>query len=443
MDAWGVSSEVGRLRTVLVHRPGQEHRWTLRWNMGTLLFDDILDVEEAREEHTGFTAQLASKEVEILYAMDLLRDIWATQDAADIALEIIDGELEKKEINTLIDSTDLRPEHLICGYPDTFPSSRAKSESTQNSRILVNPVPNLYFTRDPAFPVPGAVVISSPALKPRRREARLIRSLFQRHKELKSLRVYDGILNAWKEDVPENERPTIEGGDVLVADERTVLIGIGERTNEKGADLLTKYLFSLPTVERVLKIRIPAYREFMHLDTVMTFIDRKRILTLPYLWEEPDRYDYILEKIREQRRTLGEGEDANKEEPIDFQSSLEVVIRGTGGKPEKGESYGNVMEGLNKEGVIDLSATVYVAGRKDKFPSPEEHIIAALREQWNDAANVLALKPGQVICYRRNDRTQRALEEADIEVVHFRGGELVRGRGGSRCMTMPLLRESI
>jgi len=257
----------------------------------------------------------------------------------------------------------------------------------------------------------------------------------------KGFEVHDNILEEAETSTSE-EPPHIEGGDVLVADPKTVLIGVGSRTNEEGADMLTEYLFRQTTVERVMKIKIPKAREFMHLDTLMTFVDRRQVLTLPYLWSEPDRYDYIFKKAaRQQERLMKEKKYEGEEDEVDFNSRLEVVfkkIRDTATPPR---TYDNVLEGLGKEGVIDPVLTVYVAGRLGKFPSPEDHIIAALREQWNDAANVLALKPGQVICYHRNDRTQRALEEAGLEVVSFRGGELVRGRGGARCMTMPLYRE--
>jgi hypothetical protein len=117
---------------------------------------------------------------------------------------------------------------------------------------------------------------------------------------------------------------------------------------------------------------------------------------------------------------------------------LEVVTRDGGRR-----SYEDTMDGLAREGLIDPDLTVFVAGRRDQHPSPEAHVVEALREQWNDGANSLALKPGQVVCYARNDRTFRALEEEGIEVLTFRGGELVRGRGGARCMSMPLRRDPV
>lgn len=439
MHEWGVTSEVGRLRTVLVHRPGQEHRWTLPWNKEAFLFDDVLDVEEARTEHKDFTAKLTRHGVqEVLFVTDLLGDICADRDrVGEILNEVIGDELEQRGADIVVDPEKLRPKHLISGYPDVFPSYDGSDD-----RILLNPAPNLYFTRDSAFAVPDAMVISSPAKAARRREARLMRSLLRRHPKFSGRQIYDGILSEWRRDAPADQQPLIEGGDVLVADSSTVVIGLGERTNERGAEMLIEYLFSRTPVERVIKIHIPAERQFMHLDTVMTFIDRRQILTLPYLWEAPELYKYIFEKLQRQSRRMDDKKN-DEGESINFESSLQIVTKSSGGKPPKRKSYDNVLEGLDKEGVIDEDRIVYVAGRKERFSTPEEHIIAALREQWNDAANVLALKPGQVICYQRNDRTQRALEEAGLEVVTLRGGELVRGRGGARCMSMPLLREVI
>jgi len=443
MSDWGVSSEVGRLQWVLTHRPGQEHRWILPWNKDALLFDDVLDIEEARGEHTGFTTTLTQHEVkEVLFVTDLLHDICDDREhREEIYREIAGAEMEEGALAALTGSPGFHPGHLIMGYPEGFPVHGSKAD------ILLDPVPNLYFTRDPAFAVPGAVVIASPAKGPRRREARLIRSLLRHHPKFNGFKAHDGILEAAENAEPGEQAPWIEGGDVHVVDAKTVLVGIGERTNERGAEMLIDYLFRETTVERVIKVRIPAKREFMHLDTLMTFVARKQILTLPHLWDDPERFAYVFGKMyarypppnKETPSKTGE-ESSNG---IAFHSGVEVVVKGkVGGEPER-YTYDNVLDGLHDEEVIDKARTVYVAGNKEIHPTKEDHIIAALREQWNDAANVLALKPGQVICYGRNDRTGRALEDAGLEVVPFRGGELVRGRGGARCMTMPLRRDAV
>lgn len=435
MSTWGVHSEVGRLRKVLVHRPGREHRWTLPWNKDALLFDDVLDTEEARTEHEAFTNKMVSQGVEVLYVTDLLRKVCSDQRRTE---ELYRDVLDKEELERVGEANleQLRPEQLICGLPDNFP--------IKEQRVILFPSPNLYFMRDPGFAVPGALVVSSPRKKPRRREARLMAVLFDLHEEFRGKNVYDEILWDAERTEDENRKPFIEGGDVHVVDQETVIVGISERTNHLGADRLTKFLFEKTTVERVLKITLPAKREFMHLDTVMTFVDRKRILTMPYLWEKPELYADVYRQALLQCELFGErrnGEGAQVDEET-FRSKLELVVRDKDHIPRSERVFDNVLEGLGELGIIDRDRTIFVAGN-DRYPTEQDHVMAALREQWSDAANTLALSPGKVVAYNRNDSTFRALEGAGLDVVTIPGGELVRGRGGTRCMTMPLIRDAI
>ncbi len=414
-NPWGVSSEVGRLRTVLVHQPGYEHRQTVPWNKDALLFDDILDIEEARPQHKAFTHLLGEHGAEVLYLEDLLKQIWNQPGGAEqVGLDVL-GE------HTLaaIGPGHLRAHHLIRGFPEAY---------ALDSPTVLNPLPNLYFTRDPAFAVPGAIVVSHPARVARMREARLVLAVLKRHPIFAGALVYDGLLA--------DPNATIEGGDVHVVDDRTVVVGVGERTNLPGAEHLARFLFERTTVERVLMIHFPAKREFMHLDTVLTFVDRRRILTLPYLWDHPEVYAQVAERARDECRDLGYEYRGPDPASLSEASWLEVV-----GRDGRRDSYDDALQGLASLGVIDADSTVYVAGPLRQYRRPEEHVVEALREQWNDAANALALKPGQVMAYRSNDRTFRSLEEHGVEVLTFPGGELVRGRGGARCMSMPLRRD--
>jgi arginine deiminase len=416
-NAWGVSSEVGRLRAVLVHQPGYEHRQTVPWNKDALLFDDILDIEEARPQHKAFTHLLGDHGAMVYYLDDLLKQLWARPGGPEEVARDVLGEDALAQVGL----ANIRAHHLICGYPDHY---------SFDAPACLSPLPNLYFTRDPAFAVPGAIVVSHPARIARQREARLLRTVLQRHPLFSGTLVYDGILN--------DPNATIEGGDVLVVDERTVVVGVGERTNEAGARHLAGFLFSHTPVERVLMIHIPAKREFMHLDTVLTFIDRQRILTLPYLWDRPEVYVQVAERSRAECTALGFEYRGPDPSVMADASWLDVLW-----KDGRTESFDNTLDGLSRIGVIDPSQTTFVAGRLDQYRRPEEHVVEALREQWNDAANTLALKPGQVMGYRSNDRTFRSLEEGGIEVVAFAGSELVRGRGGARCMSMPLRRDPV
>jgi len=421
-EAWGVGSEVGRLECVLVHQPGPEHRQTVPWNKDALLFDDIMDIEEARPEHREFARLLASGGAEVLFLGELLEDVCADpRQREEVFREVLGGELL-----AALDGASLRPHHLVAGYPDRYSLAAA---------VHLQPLPNLYFTRDPAFAVPGGIVIANPAKPARRRESRLVRAVLTRHPRFAGAAVHDDLLG--------DPVATVEGGDVHVVDERTVMVGVGERTSHAGAERLARLLFERTPVRRLLKVVIPAQRAFMHLDTVLTFVDRKRVLTLPYLWDRPEIYARIAARSRRQCRDLGHSPaqvNASVPKPADLRqgSYLELLTpAGTEGR------WTDTLAGLAELGVIDPELTVYVAGRLDQYRRPEEHVVEALREQWNDGANALALRPGQVLAYARNDRTFRALEEERVEVLAFKGGELVRGRGGARCMTMPLRRRPL
>jgi len=404
---FGASSEVGRLRTVLLHQPGIEHRRTLPWNKEALLFDDVIDIEEARPQHKQFSQTLAGHGVEVLFLADLLKEICRDRN---VRREIF------TEVLQVSADDSYQAYDLISGAPNL------------HANPYWDPLPNLYFMRDPAFAVPGAIVISHPHWPARQRESRLVAAILKRHPRFEGARIYDGIL--------EDPEARIEGGDVLIADERNVIVGIGERTNAAGAAHLAQFLFANTSVERMFRLHIPAKREFMHLDTVMTFVDRGQILTMPYLWEKPEVYAKIAIRSREQCTKLGF--EYRGPDPALFEHATWLEVWTRDGLERR---FDNEMEGLAAYGIVDPSRTITVAGSTERFPSPEEHVIEALREQWNDGANMLAVKPGQVMSYSCNDRTIRALEDDGIEVLSFVGSELVRGRGGARCMSMPLVRE--
>ena len=416
MASFNVESEVGRLRLVLVHQPGLEHRRTLPWNKDALLFDDILDIEEARPEHKQFAQLVASHGAEVVFLADLLNDVCRDRSAREeVYLDVL-GE----QVLARFDARDIHPYQLISGLPE-------RTDTHDGFRL--EPLPNLYFSRDAAFAVPGAIVISHPFWPARQREARLVSAVFRRHPRCAGMRIYDGILG--------DGAATIEGGDVQVVSPHIVLIGVGERTNNAGADHLARFLFEHTAVSQVLKLHIPANRVFMHLDTILTFVDRDRILTMPYLWDRPDLYADVARLAARQCAELRHEYRGPSPELLQQPSRLEVVTA-----DGVAAEFENALEGLTAVGVIDPARTILVAGAASEHASPTEHVMEALREQWNDAANAFALKPGQVMGYSCNDRTCRALERSGVEVVSFKGSELVRGRGGARCMTMPLVREA-
>ena len=386
------------------------------WNREAWLFDDILDIESARPEHKEFVLKMHHHGVHVVYFSDLLKEVCADPAIhAEVVKEVVPDPLPKG-----MDPTMIQPTHLIMGYPDSF---------TLGEKLLLEPTPNLYFMRDPAFFVHDKLIISHPSRRIRCREANLMNAVAKRHPLFKGTEIYDGILH--------DPEARIEGGDVLVPDEKNVLVGMSERSNEKGAEHLARYLFEHTSVERVIKVFIPKRHEFMHLDTLLTFVDRQQIVTMPYLWDKPELYADIARNV-EKLVKLHKGTYTGPS-PADLAkgSRMECLYRdGSVGR------HDSVLDGLAELGLVVPEITVTVGGSSHRYGSAEEHILEALREQWNDAANTFALKPGHVMAYARNDKTIRALEDVMVEVTTFSGGELVRGRGGARCMTMPLKRES-
>ncbi len=413
----GVYSEVGRLEKVLVHQPGWEHRRMIPWNREAMLCDDILDIETARPEHKGFVQKMRALGIEVLYFLDLLKDVCADPVQHAEIVEAVTPNGLPPGMNPL----SIQPTNLVIGYPAHYRFGET---------VLLEPTVNLYFMRDPSFFITDKLIISSPKMPIRQREAYLMRELVRRHPIFAGVDVYDGILN--------DPEATIEGGDVLIPDERTVMVGISERTNDRGATMLAEYLFENTSIERLLKVHIPKRHEYMHLDTLLTFVDRQQIVTLPYIWEQRELYQRVVGEVREQVRRLGATYAGPPEEIYTDCPWLEVMFQDGSTK-----RYDNAIEGMAELGVVVPEITVTVGGDRDQYDSVEEHILEALREQWNDGANTFALKPGHVITYDRNDRTIRGLEDVMVEVTKFRGGELVRGRGGARCMTMPLKRGRI
>ncbi|MFH0883333.1 MAG: arginine deiminase family protein [bacterium] len=415
MNTLGVYSEVGRLDLVMVHQPGWEHRRMVPWNREAWLFDDILDIESARPEHKEFVLKIHHHGIRVVYFSDLLKEVCADSEMhAEVVNEVVPDPLPKDMVPTMI-----QPTHLIMGYPENF---------TLGEKLILEPAPNLYFMRDPAFFIHDKLIISHPSWPIRCREANLLLAVAKRHPLFKGVEIYDGILH--------DPEARIEGGDVLIPDEKNVIVGMSERSNEKGAEHLANYLFANTPVERVIKVFIPKRHEYMHLDTLLTFVDRQQIVTMPYFWDKPELYAEIarnVEKLVERHGGVYTGPS-----PADLAKGTRMECLLRDGSVSR---HDRVLEGLADLELIVPEITVTVGGQAHHYRSAEEHILEALREQWNDAANTFALKPGHVMSYARNDKTIRALEDVMVEVTTFSGSELVRGRGGARCMTMPLSRD--
>lgn len=420
-----VSSEIGRLRRVLVHRPGLEIDRMIPALMDELLFDDILFGEVARREHERFTAILAVAEVEVLDAIDLLGDVLEAPAARNATLAALD------QIYGV-------PSELIPVLEDLDPDDLAEAlvggvlvggvgQRRHRSIFDLPPLPNYFFQRDPQFVLGRRVVIASMATDAREREPFLARMLFGHHPELETrgpMLVIEPPPSMRPTFDPGFCYPTIEGGDVLVPYPDTVLVGISERTNKRGARLLAEQLRAANSdFQHMILVELPRGRSYMHLDTVFTFIDHDSCLA----------YEPVI---------IPGGHQTSTAFRIDLTS-----------------------DDLNQHMHGSLPAALAAAGHEiEVVPcGGSDDLISQAREQWTDGANAFAIAPGVILMYQRNrrtiaelaDRGWRVVSDEDIldrevpllgqgpTVVALPDNELSRARGGPRCMSMPLRRDAI
>lgn len=402
IDAIGVRSEVGRLRTVIVHRPGLELRRVTPSNMDELLFDELLWVDRAQEEHDAFVATMASRGVDVLRVTDLLADLLAD---AGLAREVVEDHVTETTCGPqLVDRVrgflldlpaDLLVDHLIGGVSleEVGASDGLVAAAQQPFDLVLPPLPNTVFTRDSSAWVGEGVVISPMNRLVRRREADLLRLVYTRHGRFAAAPVWFGA------EPVEHFPATVEGGDILVVGERGLAVGLSERTTAQGVEALAVRLFEAEVVDRIVAVELPTARATMHLDTVVTMLDRDAFLLFP--------------QIRGQVRCL------------------RVTPAGRGR--------------VDVRGGDDLLTELAWAAGLDEVRSIEPPFgsVEAQREQWNDANNALALAPGEVVAYERNTATNAILEDAGITVHRVPSYELPRGRGGPRCMTCPVLRDRL
>jgi arginine deiminase len=421
-----VDSEVGRLRRVLVHRPGREIDWMVPSMMESLLFDDILDGDESREEHDAFRRILLQAGVEILEPQNLLAEVLAGEAARQRLLDELEAEYGVP-FSLVRRLYDLEPQDLA---RTLIEGTRAPAEVSDAGRKVffdLYPVPNFFFMRDPQVVMGSRVVISSMATAAREREPLLARTIFEHHPALvghEALYEIDVPPTGAPQHNPYFPYPSLEGGDVLVVSPEVLLVGLSERTNRRGIEVLAEYLRRVRTSFRhLIMVELPRKRSYMHLDTVFTLIDRNLCLIhVPVI--------------------LPGGPEAAHVYTVDLHAKdLTFTLRGS------------LLEVLGELGLeLDF---VPCGGAHDAIDQE--------REQWTDGANAFAIAPGLILLYRRNRKTLEELarrgwrilseEEAlsgkhDLvedgpTVVALYSNELSRARGGPRCMTMPVERDPL
>jgi arginine deiminase len=403
-----VRSEVGRLREVILHRPDLELRRLTPANKDTLLFDELVWVGKAQEEHDGFVEVLREQGVRVRLFGELLsetlvdesvRDELVTQIATvdrcgvELVHRVRDflGELEPARL----------AQHLIGGLTvlevpgagDGFVGG-----VLGDTAFLLPPLPNMVFTRDPSAWVGDGVVLSPMHKTARQSERRLWQAVYAHHPDFAA-----GTHRTWYGDEDRDYAPaTVEGGDVLVLSADCVAIGLSERTHPVAVENLAAALFKADACSWVLAVDLPKARGTMHLDTVMTVVDRDAMVVWP-------RVEQLC----------------------------------TGYRIEPGDAaQGGRMQVTEQPDLVRAFADGLGVDRLRVITTGDDEVLAD-REQWDDGNNTLAVRPGAVVAYERNVDTNRRLEEAGIEVLSIASYELPRGRGGPRCMSCPVVRDPL
>ncbi len=398
-----IFSEIEPLKRVMLHRPGAELENLMPDYLDDLLFDDIPFLAQAQQEHDFFAKVLVENGCEVVYLEDLAAETLQLSGCKeaflddylqetkiqdqDVLNEVRDYFLSIKDERAFIDQTmaGLKKQDLSISKTASLSAMRENDYP-----FIIDPMPNLYFTRDPFAIIGHSISLNRMFSETRRRETLYGQYIFKHHPQFAKPSVnflYD-----------REEPARIEGGDQLVLSQHVLAIGISQRTEVHSIEKIAENIFSMePSFEHILAFDIGSERKFMHLDTVFTMIDKDKFTIHPEIEGELTLFSITKQgqeiKVVEEKDTLDH-----------------ILCR-----------------------YLDLPAVELIRCGGDD-------ITAAAREQWNDGSNTLAIAPGEVIVYDRNTITNQLLAEAGIKLHQIPGSELVRGRGGPRCMSMPFIR---
>jgi arginine deiminase len=398
----GANSEVGRLRTVMLHRPGPELKRLTPRNNDKLLFDGIPWVGRAQDEHDAFASALRDRDIEVLYLIDLLVETLESEEAREHA---INGVMSSLHLG------DTLRNYLTAALHDQSPQELAAflTAGVRNDEVrgghglvtsllarddfVIDPLPNLLFTRDSSVWIQDQVAITSLAMPARERETQMTELIYNMHPRFRGT----PNLHGWQHE-------HVEGGDVLLMGPGVLAVGVGERTTPAGVERLARHVFAAKLAHTVLAVPIAQERATMHLDTVCTMVDLDKIVMYPNVADQLEAYAV----------TCAEANGG---------SDTELVLQVAGAEP--------FLVAAAKAMSLDTLHQI------DTGLDP----VTAEREQWDDGNNTLAISPGVAVAYERNIETNSRLEEAGIEVLAIAGSELGSGRGGPRCMSCPVARD--
>ena len=412
-----VKSEIGRLRVVILHRPGAELENLTPDTLTELLFDDIPYLKVAQEEHDHFANLLRNRGAEVLYydalaaesltdettrehfVRDILHsskqsdrrvsaalsDYLLSMDPPTMVRQIMAG-VRKKDVRIAVENSTSLETMVECGGEKFCESGYP---------FYLDPMPNLYFSRDYAAAIGHGMTINHMHFSARRRESLFMKYILQHHPRFK-----DQNVPIWYD---RDGRWSVEGGDEQIWNRETVAIGLSQRTQPGAIEQIATKLLAESDFKRIVALEIPKSHALMHLDTVLTMVDYNKFTVFPEIMDRLGKMNIFILTRRD-----------DGELNIEHRENLLYVIREVIGRDD-----------------IELLPT----GGGDQ--------IASEREQWNDGSNTLAIAPGVVVTYDRNYVSNRLMRERGLEVLEIPGAELGRGRGGPRCMSMPLKREEV